>query len=307
MSKHLSRSLTVTCLLLAIMLGAGCAYNQTRIPSVHKVQAGESLSSIAIAYGLDWKELARWNEIAPPYTIYVGQRLSLDPFPPLNYAEMERQIQSAQKQRSDRSRSGAIAIPEQAGPSISRLPTGDEPGSQQASANQQAAGKAPDLEPVILHEQAESQAGATLENTAEPEVQAQPAPPPADPEPATVNAEGWRWPLAQSVLDQREPKSIRQGINLYATEGTPIYAARNGEVVYSGVGLQGFGQLVILKHDGDYLSAYGYARNAQVEEGDRVAVGDQIAEIGLGPGDEAVLHFEIRHDGQPIPPDTVLP
>ena len=122
-----------------------------------------------------------------------------------------------------------------------------------------------------------------------------------------TNEAGWRWPLASSVLASHKVESARHGLNLYGSEGTPIYAAHAGNVVYSGAGLQGIGQLVIIRHKGEYLSAYGYVSNLQVEEGDKVTAGTHIADMGIGPGSRAELHFEVRHKGEPIDPQTVLP
>src|SRR5699024_1736388 len=124
---------------------------------------------------------------------------------------------------------------------------------------------------------------------------------------AATNEAGWRWPLAPKAMASQNVESARHGINLYADEGTPVYAAHAGSVVYSGAGLQGIGKLVIIKHNGEYLSAYGYVRDLQVDEGDKVTAGSHIADMGVGPGSRAELHFEVRHKGKPINPESVLP
>jgi len=86
-----------------------------------------------------------------------------------------------------------------------------------------------------------------------------------------------------------------------------IRAAADGEVVYSGGGLIGYGELIIVKHGESYLSAYGYNRSLRVREGERVKAGDVIALMGRGPADRPLLHFEIRIDGKPADPARFLP
>jgi lipoprotein NlpD len=86
-----------------------------------------------------------------------------------------------------------------------------------------------------------------------------------------------------------------------------IRAAADGEVVYSGSGLIGYGKLIILKHNDSYLSAYGYNQALQVKEGEQVKSGQVIALMGRGPADRPLLHFEIRVDGKPVDPARLLP
>lgn len=281
-----SRILLMLCIGGAMLL-SGCAINRSFTPEVHKVNRGESLSIIAAHYGLNWRELARWNGIRPPYTIYVGERLSLDPFPPLNYDQMRKRRQAAVTKRHPTPRSTVTTIDDDRGFTVSKLPT-----SQRKSTDRNAGSTAstrPDTpQPVVA-----------TNSDGNRNVPAQTSP--------LVNKSGWRWPLADAILDPSTMESARHGINIYGVEGTPIYAARAGQVVYSGAGLQGIGELVIIKHDNEYLSAYGYAANLQVEEGDRIAAGQHIADMGVGPGTRAELHFEIRHEGEPINPKSVLP
>ncbi len=89
--------------------------------------------------------------------------------------------------------------------------------------------------------------------------------------------------------------------------GQPVMAAASGKVVYSGNGLIGYGNLVIIKHDTHYLSAYGHNRRLLVKEGGEVKQGEKIAEMGDSGKEGVVLHFEIRRDGKPIDPLRYLP
>jgi lipoprotein NlpD len=89
--------------------------------------------------------------------------------------------------------------------------------------------------------------------------------------------------------------------------GSPVRASRGGEVVYSGNGLVGYGELIIIKHDDRYLSAYGFNQSRLVAEGEAVNAGQVIARMGTGPDNQAMLHFEVRDRGKPIDPIRVLP
>ncbi|MBU0500471.1 MAG: peptidoglycan DD-metalloendopeptidase family protein [Gammaproteobacteria bacterium] len=118
----------------------------------------------------------------------------------------------------------------------------------------------------------------------------------------------WRWPTQGRVVSGYAEGDIgRKGMLIAGREGQPVYAAEQGRVVYSGIGLKGYGRLIIVKHDKDYLSAYGHNRRILVKEGDAVAVGQQIAEMGQAGRDQSQLHFEIRYQGKPVNPARLLP
>lgn len=130
-------------------------------------------------------------------------------------------------------------------------------------------------------------------------------PPPARP---TAAAPPWQWPATGELVwafgqSRRNPT----GIGIGGRDGLEIRAAADGAVVYSGTGLIGYGQLIILKHNDSYLSAYGYNQALRVAEGDQVKAGQVIALMGRGPGDRPLLHFEIRRDGTPVDPAGYLP
>ncbi len=98
-----------------------------------------------------------------------------------------------------------------------------------------------------------------------------------------------------------------KGIDIAGKLGQAVVAAGPGKVVYSGSALKGYGEMVILKHDEQYLSAYGFNQRRLVKEGDVVAAGQPIAELGIGPEQKPELHFEIRDRGRPVDPSTLLP
>lgn len=118
----------------------------------------------------------------------------------------------------------------------------------------------------------------------------------------------WQWPAKGRVIKAWQSGSaVHKGIDIQGKLGEPVVAANSGKVVYAGSGLVGYGKLLIIKHDEQYLSAYGHNRKLLVGEGELVRVGQKIAEIGDTGTDEAKLHFEIRRNGKPINPMSKLP
>ncbi len=118
----------------------------------------------------------------------------------------------------------------------------------------------------------------------------------------------WQWPTSGVVIQRfssRDP--TRKGLKISGRLGQSIRAAESGRVVYSGSGLIGYGPLIIIKHDKNYLSAYGHNRKLLVAEGDKVAKGERIADMGHAADGKALLHFEIRRRGKPVDPTALLP
>lgn len=97
------------------------------------------------------------------------------------------------------------------------------------------------------------------------------------------------------------------GIAIDGQPGDPIVAAADGKVIFSGVGPRGYGNLIIVKHDNDVLSVYGHNRALMVREGDQVARGQKIAELGDSDADRPKLRFEVRREGKPVDPSRYLP
>lgn len=117
----------------------------------------------------------------------------------------------------------------------------------------------------------------------------------------------WQWPTRGDVLAGFDPARGRKGIDIGGRENQPIHAAGAGKVVYAGGALKGYGQLLIIKHGEEYLSAYGHNARLLVREGQTVTAGQQIANMGLGPENRPLLHFEIRRFGKPSNPLALLP
>jgi len=118
---------------------------------------------------------------------------------------------------------------------------------------------------------------------------------------------GWHWPTAGHLRNRFDPSNGKKGLDIEGQMGQPVLAAAGGKVVYSGDGLIGYGNLVIIKHDETYLSAYGHNRRLLVKEGSKVKQGQKIAEMGDSGKQGVILHFEIRRDGKPVDPLRYLP
>lgn len=132
----------------------------------------------------------------------------------------------------------------------------------------------------------------------------------ANPEtqPVASGAIKWSWPASGAVVGRFSGGSNpNKGIDLAGREGDPVFAAAPGRVVYAGNGLLGYGNLVIINHNRQYLSAYAHNSRIFVRENDSVKAGDKIAEIGSTGASRPMLHFEIRRDGKPVDPLKYLP
>ncbi len=121
----------------------------------------------------------------------------------------------------------------------------------------------------------------------------------------TVPVGDWRWPVKGKLLSKFSGSN--NGIDIVAKEGTVVSAASAGKVVYAGSGLRGYGNLLIIKHNASFFSAYAHSRKLFVAEGATVKTGQKIAEVGSTGTDRAKLHFEIRKDGNPVDPLKYLP
>ena len=255
------------------------------------VRGGDTLYGIAFRHGLDYREVARWNRIPAPYTIYPGQRLRLS------------EERAASRPRNT-SRGSVTGMPTPA-PSPVPAPTPvTRPGAAAVATG--PAGPAP-----VTPLPPETRPANVPAPVASPAVPASSTPvvvPGAPVVPAAVSAAGWRWPTQGQLIGRfaaGDPK--RQGIDIAGTAGQPVVAAADGVVVYSGAGLVGYGELIIVKHSDEWLSAYAHARKRLVTEGTAVRAGEAIAELGRTGTSRDMLHFEVRRNGKPVDPLTVLP
>jgi len=134
-----------------------------------------------------------------------------------------------------------------------------------------------------------------------------PSKPPRTEPARTASRIKWSWPTEGKLVKGFAAGAGRKGLDLGGKLGQPVKAAAEGDVVYSGNGLIGYGNLIIIKHDEVFLSAYGHNRKLLVKEGDKVKAGQTIGEMGQHPKSGSILHFEIRRNGKPVDPLLYLP
>ncbi len=270
-----TRHLFAPLLLAAQLVGCGghsvapvqtYAHYQNPRGDTHTVNRGDTLYSIAWAYGVDYRELAARNGISEPYTIYPGQRL-----------DVRRSSKRPAARGETRSR-GA--------------PTRTVTTAPKRSANTTAAPKTVKSSPEVETQKPRSSVKSTARK------------PPAPTRATKIRH--WTWPAkGQIVTDFASSGS--KGVDISGRVGQPVVAAADGRVVYAGGGLRGYGELIIVKHNKRYLSAYAHNNRILVKEGDEVKIGQRIAEMGSTGTDSVRLHFEIRRDGKPVNPVRYLP
>ena len=166
------------------------------------------------------------------------------------------------------------------------------------------------LTPPVIKAEPEPVQTPKPKDAPKPALRQQPTPKPKPKAKATPVPQltGWQWPVSGPVLEAYSDKTrFSRSLQLGGQVGTPVKAAASGRVVYAGDGLVGFGNLVIISHEGKLLSAYGHNQSLSVTVGDVVTVGQVIAKMGSTGTDRVKLHFEIRKQGKPINPVSLLP
>ncbi len=239
------------------------------------VRPGDTVYSIALEFGLDYRELATWNGIDPA-RIRVGQQLRLAP------------------------PRGVVATP-------LHLPGGAVETQALGSSTGRAGG--PVAEPrgvrVPYSEQAYTQLAGVKPDPAT--MTKPPLFPDAKPDTAReVDDVEWIWPVTGKIVTPFNDAS-NKGIGIAGKMGQPVVAAGTGRVIFSGTGIRGLGKLIVIKHNDKFLSVYAHNRELLVKEGQSVTRGQKIAEMGNTDADQVKLHFEIRRLGKPVDPATLLP
>jgi lipoprotein NlpD len=285
----------------------------------YRVIRGDTLYAIAFKHGVDYRDLAAWNRIVPPYRIYAGQELRLSApnanasvtaasaaksnAPPSPVAEhaISSTASSSPTPAQNPHVENVASAPPAAAPTVGFQPVEDAtpepapPTPAPAAVPAPAPAQTPPPAPVV----------ATKPAVPAPETLTRPAE-----SAAQLSAGGvtWRWPGNGKVVGTYvSGDQTRQGIDIAGKAGDPVQAVADGEVVYSGNGLLGYGELIIVKHNASFLSAYGHNRRRLVQEGDKVRAGQQIAEMGSSASAREELHFEIRKNGKPVNPLDYLP
>jgi lipoprotein NlpD len=249
------------------------------------VRKGDTLYTIALDHGLDYKDLAEWNGLDNPNRIRVDQQLRLRAPP-----------------------STVVTTPLATVPSVEGRAVGSVP--PPAVANE-AVKSQPKAVKVPYSDQAYAQLSA----------QPQPQPKPLEPtiakveprpeeKPATLADDekvDWGWPATGKLLSTFNESTNLKGINIAGKVGQPVVASASGKVIYSGDGIRGYGKFVIIKHNNAYLSVYAHNSELLVKYGQAVIKGQKIADMGASDAEQVRLHFEIRRFGKPIDPLSLLP
>ena len=212
-------------------------------PGYYTVQRGDNLTRIGLDHGQAWRDLARWNNIANPDVIEVGQVVRVTP-----------------------------------------------PGSAVDNAG------------VVVRPVAQNGQSNAQQTNAQANTQVKPAPAVTA---AVAEDIAFSWPASGSVIASFD-EAKNKGLDIGGKAGDAVLAAADGQVVYAGAGLRGYGNLVILKHNSTYLTAYAHNQKLLVKEDQKVRKGDKIAEMGSSDADRVKLHFEVRRQGKPVDPAKFL-
>jgi lipoprotein NlpD len=293
-------------------------------PDTYTVKRGDTLYSIALEQGVDWRDLAAWNQLSDPTRLRLGQTLVLRPPGAAPVAE-----------------GPAVVSPVAPSAPIAGRPLGTEPGAAPPpgpvaaapapSAPAPAAGGLLRTEPkgvrlpysdenlAALQRSDAARTGAAPKTEAPPAGAPKPEPPPVArvepahpastprpaPDPGAAQID-WAWPAGGKVTASFNG-GTNKGIDIGGRIGDPVYASAAGVVQYVGEGIPSLGKLVIIKHSDTYLSAYAHNSETLVKESQKVARGQQIAKMGTTGTDHPKLHFEIRRQGVPLDPLQYLP
>ncbi len=271
--------------------------------ATYRVKKGETLYSIAWRTNQDFKHLAALNNIQDPYHIFPGQVLTTKGQLPKSRIKKEKTASLHNTSSSARapivttgstSKKGTvshIAKPEKKAYSKNTLTNSKQSKTGTAGTNTGVKAK------------------SEVQAKVKPKVKPKPTAKPAPPKVKNNRSLRWRWPAGGRVVKTFSTSQIgHKGLNISGKRGQSVVAAESGRVVYAGNGLRGYGNLIIIKHNDDYLSAYAYNQNILVKEKQWVKAGQKIANMGSSGSDSSVaLYFEIRYRGKPVNPNRYLP
>jgi len=267
---------------------------------LYVVKRGDTLYSIALEHGADFRELARWNNLDDPSKIRIGQELRVRA--PADPAAA--QVGVARVSRDVESRP------------IESRPL--EPGTVAAPVAPAAEGGMKTSPKALRMPYSEQNVAALSRGEARPEAKPESKPEPARPEPAKPAAAAvaaperaadsldFIWPAKGRVLAGfAEPRS--KGVDIEGKLGDPVVAAAPGRVIYVGSGIPGLGKFIVVRHENGFNTVYAHNRENLVKMDQNIARGQKIAEVGNTDADTPKLHFQIRKLGTPLDPQKYLP
>lgn len=295
-------------ILIMLLFIAGCAQN-TRLPPIvdqslpsrayknqYVVHRGDTLYSIAFANDLDYRQLADANGLKPPYSLHTGQTLRVRK-PPSKKAKLARVWVASEAARFAKTKK--ISSLKSKGNEANLIKDSRQHAQvQEAQPVRVSAVPTPVKNRQKYHEKTPEK-GTPAKNISKIQQK--------DLKSEENCVQCWSWPIRGKVIGHFSPGQLgNKGIDIAGQLGQPVQAAAQGTVVYSGSGLRGYGNLIIIKHNSRFLSAYAYNYKLKVREGERVEAGQEIATVGRATSGKLMLHFEIRCDGLPVNPIQYL-
>lgn len=287
-------------LLLLLLMLAGCssdgewrapyesrvavpgAKHSTISGSTYVVRPGDSLSSIAMRSGISAHKISARNKLQAPYHLQVGQRLQLK----LPRHHVKKTVASVSNSPDKKPAAKSQPVNTRQQQDVIKVTSSPAPIEQKQPQQSDAATQAEQIKQSVKVKMEES----SKLHSFLPDSKLR-----------------WKWPIKGKIVKSYRPSDpSRRGILISGAEGKKISATESGEIVYSGDGLTGYGQLIIVKHNKSYLSVYAHNRKRLVKKGEWVSRGAPIATMGRSSG-KPVLHFEIRHNGDPENPLKYLP
>ncbi len=288
---------------------------------LHVVQRSETVRSIATQYGLDFRQLGAWNNLENPNLLKVGDTLRLaPPDNPSGLTYTDTSGPSASGESTNLKPSEASTAPFVVPPGAP--PEGKPLGNSALLNVDPRASKAPYSDQTSARRVGEAAASGSaaaalplpgssgaISGATPPAASATPSATATTPGAGVTPGENvdWAWPLAGKSKVNSGFTDASKGIVINGARGTPILAAAPGRVIHSQSVLRGYGKLIIIKHNENWLSAYAHNDKVMVKEGEDVKRGQKIAEMGSTDTDAVKLHFEIRKQGKPVDPTKYLP
>ncbi len=288
-------------------------------PNSYTVKKGDTLYSIGLEYGYDYREIAAANNIYAPYTIKIGQVL--------NFSSLNKEITTNTKPTTYESEDGVIISPiDVDSPTIEETSnTSPSPSSSPSTSTVSATPPAlsapkairepysleafnrvpvPEAPPSVVTKTETTTPKVTELKSTEVTTSAESTP--SKTASSVVEGVTWFWPTEGKVTAKFNAAS-NKGIDIAGTNGQAINASADGKVIYTGADLRGYGKLVIIKHNNALLSVYAHNSKINIKEGQIVKAGQKIAEMGNTDTNSVKLHFEIRQKGKSVDPALFLP
>lgn len=276
-------------------------------PDTHTVKKGDTLFSIGLEYGYDYKEIARDNNIEAPYVIKVGQTLKL--------AALKEKTDSVETRPLQEQANGVVTYPISSDGAVTTTNSTVSKAAVAAVISEPKAIREPYSDEALKTPLPSAKPATTPVTVAKANTDVKAAPetketkteinPNTKPNVESAGTLSWSWPTKGKVISGFNDGG-NKGIDIAGSKGQPILAAAPGKVIYSGSDLRGYGKLVIVKHNNTYLSVYANNSNILVKEGQQVSTGQKIAEMGDSDSNTVKLHFEIRQQGKSVDPAKFL-